>query len=128
MPSLLTNILAALGTLGLTVGIAATAAYGLFRLLGDKWLSTKFNERLESYKHAQQREMEHWRLKINTAMDRTSKLHQYEFEAIPELWTKLNEAYGALSSFLSPLQHYPDLSRMSSPQLETFLNNTELEE
>ncbi|MFK4794797.1 hypothetical protein [Sphingobium sp. ZW T5_29] len=128
MPAWLTNVLAVLGTLGLSVAAVVTAAYGLFRLFSDKWLSAKFSERLEGFKHAQQRQMEHLRLEINAALDRTTKLHQYEFEALPELWAKLNKAFGAVASFLSPLQHHPDLSRMSAPQLETFLKNADLEE
>jgi hypothetical protein len=127
LPSL-TNLMAGLGILGVTVLGLTGAAYALFRYLGDKWLTAKFNERLESYKHEQQRELEQLRFRINTLFDRTVKLHQYEFDVLPELWAKLNEAFGHVSSFVSPMQSYPDLDRMTPAHLEDFLTKSEIAE
>jgi hypothetical protein len=113
------------------IGLSATAlvgiALGLFRLFGEKWIASKFDKQLEAYKHAQQREIEKLRLDINTQFDRVSKLHQHEFDVLPTLWTKLSEAYGKVSQFVSPLQSYPDLNRMTQPRLEDFLEKSELE-
>jgi hypothetical protein len=128
LPSGATSALAILGTLGITAVAVTGAAFALFRLLGDRWLSSKFNERLEKYKHAQQRELEQLRLSINTTLDRTVKLHQFEFDVLPELWTKLNEAYGHVVSLTSPLQSYPDLNRLDDRQLNDFLDKSELAE
>lgn len=115
-----------LSTLGITAVVAAGAAYVLFRYLGDKWLTGKFNERLEAFKHAQQRQLEQLRLRINTAFDRTVKLHTNEFEVLPELWRVLNEAFDYVASLTSPLQEIPDLDRLSGPALEHFLSESEL--
>ena len=82
-----------ISTLGITAVGAAGAAYLLFRHLGDNWLAGKFNERLEAFKHAQQQQLEQLRLRINTTFDRTVKLHANEFEVLPELWGRLNEAF-----------------------------------
>jgi hypothetical protein len=120
--------MALLGAAGITVLGLGGAAYALFRYFGDKWLTTKFNERLESYKHEQQRQLEQLKFSINTLFDRTVKLHQYEFDVLPELWAKLNEAFGYVSSFVSPMQSYPDLDRMSPAHLEDFLAKSELAE
>jgi hypothetical protein len=61
----------------------------LFKVLGEKWLNAKFEERLAQYKHAQQKEIEQLRFRINSLMDRTTKLHQHEFDVLPEAWSRL---------------------------------------
>src|SRR5438128_9621440 len=117
-PTTISAITGLLGTLGITVLGAVGAAYALFRYLGDKWLTDKFNKSLEAYKHAQQQELEQLRLRINTTFDRTVKLHANEFEVLPELWAKLNDAHNHVASLTSPLQTYPDLDRLSEPAFE----------
>jgi len=68
VPATLQTFLAWLAGLGLTSAAVVAASYALFKWFSEKWLNAKFEERLASYKHAQ---------------DRTVKLHQREFEAIP---------------------------------------------
>jgi hypothetical protein len=82
----LTDILAAIGALIVGSGTIGAIAFGLFKVLGEKWLNAKFEERLAEYKHAQQKEIEQLRFRINSLMDRTTKLHQHEFEVLPEAW------------------------------------------
>jgi hypothetical protein len=120
--------MAALGAFVVVGGGAAAIAFALFRFLGEKWLSAKFNERLEAYKHAQQQELERLKLRINTLMDRTTKLHQREFEVLPEAWSKLADAQAVVVSFTSALQSYPDLNSMSTPHLEDFIASCKLSE
>jgi hypothetical protein len=59
-------------------------------------------------------------------MDRATKLHQREFDVLPETWAKLTEAYGITTAITSAIQSYPDLDRMSAPHLEEFLNDCPL--
>jgi hypothetical protein len=122
--TIVTTILAALGGV---VGIGAIAL-ALFKIFGEKWLSAKFEERLSEYKHAQQKELEHLRYEINALMDRTIKLHQHEFDVLPEAWGKLNDAFGLTQACVSPLQSYPDLNKMSEAHLEEFLSKSALPE
>ena len=126
MESLFTNVMAVFGVVGVTVLGVAGAAYAFFRYLGDKWLTSKFNERLESYRHEQRRELEQLRFRINTLFDRTVKLHQYEFDTLPEIWAKLNDAFVSVASFVSPLQSHADLDRMTPQHLEDFLSKSEI--
>lgn len=128
MPTWLTSFWASLGLIGVSTATVTGLAYWLFKLFGEKWLTQKFNERLESYKHEQQKSLEKLRLQISSTLDRTSKLHQYEFEALPKLWKLTTIAYGAVSHFVSPLQFLADLNRMTQPALEEFLEKSELAE
>lgn len=120
------QLLRVVAVLGFSAGISAVIAYWLFTTLGNKWLDTKFQERLEDYKHAQLRELEQLKLKINTLFDRTTKLHQREFEVLPEAWAKLSDAFWKTMSFTSAVQTYPDLNSMSPPHLQEFLDGCQL--
>jgi len=115
------TLAAAIGTIVVAGGGLTALAYGLFRLFGERWLNTKFEERLASYKHAQQRELEHLRLEINSLLDRTTKLHQREFEVLPQAWSLFNDAYFQIKGMMGFKSH-PDLNRMSDTQLDEFLN------
>ena len=57
-------------------------------------------------------------------MDRTTKLHQKEFDVLPEAWGHLTDAYGVVTATTSFLQQYPDLDQMNGAQLEEFLKDT----
>jgi hypothetical protein len=59
-------------------------------------------------------------------MDRTTKLHQHEFEVLPEVWSRLTDAFTLIGDFVSPLQSYANLDRMEDAQLAEFLENSEL--
>jgi hypothetical protein len=103
-------------------------AYWLFKTVVDKWLSSRFAENLEAFKHAQVKELEHLRFKIGGLMDRTTKRQQYEFKVLPELWSRLVYANAHALSVVASFQSYPDVDRMSERQLEEFLAKTGLEE
>ena len=70
--------------LGITATAMVAAAYAFFQFLGRRWLEARFAERLEKFKHDQNQEIERLRYRINALMDRTTKLHQHEFEVLPK--------------------------------------------
>lgn len=117
-----------LGTLGVTTATAVTAAYLLFRYFGDKWLTGKFKERLEAYKHMQQQELEQLRFQINKTFDWTVKLNTHEFEILPRLWELINDAYFSVDDFTSRIQHYADLNNSNLHELDYVLENSDLPE
>lgn len=122
----LTTILALFGGGAVIVSALVGAAYGLFRLFGEKWLTAKFNERLEAYKHQQQKELEELRFKISGLLDRTTKLYQREFEVLPEAWGKLVIAHGNVQGLVAAFQQYPDLNRMNADQLTELIDKSNL--
>jgi hypothetical protein len=86
-------VLALLGSFAAAGLVLVGIAYGIFRTCGERWLENKFQERLAAYKHALQTELEQLKYQINTLMDRTVKLHQKEFEVLPEAWGRLTDAF-----------------------------------
>ncbi|BCA56696.1 hypothetical protein W02_38360 [Nitrospira sp. KM1] len=116
-----------LGLLGIIVGASVAGAYILFKRFGEKWIENKFESQLEIARHEQHKEIEHLRFKINALLDRTTKLHQREFEVLPEAWSKLSDAYWEAVAFLSPFQTYPDLARMSPQHFVEFVESCRLD-
>jgi hypothetical protein len=122
------SLFATIGYIVVGVGAVGTFVWWLFRTFSEKWLNAKFEERLAVYKHEQQKELEHLKFSINAQMDRATKLHQREFEALPEAWARLMHAHGVIMSVVSRLQSFPDLNVMQPDQLEDFIVNSELAE
>lgn len=107
--------------LGVTAAVAATAAFAAFQFLGKTWLEAHFAERLEKFKHDQNQEIERLRYRINALMDRTTKLHQHEFEVLPEIWNKLGIAFSSTLAFTSLATRSPELDQMGEAQFSEFL-------
>ncbi|KQQ39064.1 hypothetical protein ASF58_23270 [Methylobacterium sp. Leaf125] len=105
------------GVLGVISVGACVIAYLAFRFLSLKWLDAKFNERLESYKHAQQRELEHLKYEINSLLDRTVKVHQHEFEVLPDTWRKLTDAFFHTKETTLAFENYTNVARLNDDQL-----------
>jgi hypothetical protein len=124
----LSNLLATIGAVVIGAGAVGAFAWWLFRLFSEKWLNAKFEESLAAYKHEQQKELEHLKFEINAQMDRATKLHQREFEALPEAWARLMHAYGIISSLVSRLQSTPDLNSMNPAQRDDFVQESKLAE
>ena len=59
-------------------------------------------------------------------MDRRVKLYNNEFEILPVAWEKMYKSYFLAVSIASSFQQYSELNKMTEPQLESFLDKTEL--
>ena len=102
-------------------GGCAAVAYLAFKFLAAKWLENKFAERLEAYKHQQQKELEQLKFQINASFDRLTKLHQHEFQVLPDAWGVLVNAFVEAKAFVASLQSYPDLETMKPAHLAEFV-------
>lgn len=120
----LETILRFVGQLGLTATAAALIAWGAFKWFGKKWLENQFAQRLERFKHEQNQEIERLRYRINALMDRTTKLHQNEFQVLPELWDKVGIALSDVQVFVSRGQSYTNVDQMGREQYVEFVTNS----
>jgi hypothetical protein len=118
---------AAAGIIGFAL-LVVLFAYYLFKFYGQKWIENRFAERLSKLKHEQSQELESYRLKINALFSRITKIHEKEFEVLPEAWKKLQEALGRISSFVSPLKYRKDLDGMEPEVLIEFLEKSILKD
>ena len=122
------NIGALIGYLVLGASGASAVTFFLFKLFAEKWMSSKFNQQLESFKHQQQREIEELRFRIGTMMDRAIKLHQREFEVLPETWSRMSNAFGAVAAISIGLNRFNQVDRMSDVEIKEVLNETNFSE
>lgn len=120
------EILSFIGKIVAYGGSAVVIAYGAFAFLGKKWIENKLAEKLEAFRHAQQKELEETRYKINALFSRVSKIHEKEFEVLPEAWGKMHDALTSLIRFTTVLKQYPDFSMVTAAQLEEFLKDSVL--
>ena len=126
LETILTNIGAFFGYAVLGVGTVSAVTYALFKMFSEKWLNAKFEKRLAEARHEQQKELEQIRYKINALMDRTIKLHQREFEVLPDAWAQLADAYASVRSIVIGFQQYPDLNKLNDAQLSEVLKGSDL--
>ena len=94
----------------------------IFKFGIQKWIEKKFAESLERSKTDLIHEVEKQKLQINALLNRANKLHEKEFEILPEIWGKLMIAHGEIYSCNSALKSLPDLQRMNELDFENFIN------
>ena len=123
----LKSFLAIAGQIIAASGAVGLAVYAAFKLLATKWLENKFSERLEAFKHRQNQELEELRFKIDGLLDRTVKLHQREFEVLPDTWGLCEEAFRTARASSMGLQQYADLDRMPLNRFNAWLENADLQ-
>lgn len=120
------DFLAGIGTLVIAAGGGAAVAVAVIRAFGEKWLEQKFATQLESFKHEQQKEMEQVRYRVNSLFDRAVRLHQAEFEVVPEAWALMRDAHRQASYFLTLGRMIPDWNTMNSTRFEEQLEASRL--
>jgi len=120
------TLLQAIGAVVIAGGGLALIVYQVFKLLSVKWLDSQFDARLQALKHRHDKEIEQLRFKIAALLDRTTKLHEREFEALPEAWSKLNDAYWQARVVISVFKEYPDIDRMISAHQFEFIDGCRL--
>jgi hypothetical protein len=108
------EIMGWIGTIVVAGGGGAVVTFGLIKLFAEKWLNIKFEERLEGLKQQHRKEM-----------DRATKLHQREFDALPEAWGQLNEAVRATRAI--KFQYDVNIDPLSEEQLNNYLSTSPLD-
>ncbi|HBP0074229.1 hypothetical protein ACEOIM_12580 [Pseudomonas aeruginosa] len=102
-------------------GGSSAISFAIFKFLGTAWLENKFKKNLEQLRHEQTKEVQRLQMKIDSMLNGTLRLQEKEFEVLPDVWEKLDEACSLAESFVIPLQSYADVNGMSDEQLEEFL-------
>jgi hypothetical protein len=118
---LLDTLLKLIGAIAGVGGGLVAIVYVTFKFLATKWIDNRFATSLEAFRHKHQEEIERLRFQINTQFDRMTKLHQYEFNVLPQIWSLLNDAYRGSLVLTSSLREYPDLDNMAEAQFFEFV-------
>ncbi|TCP41389.1 hypothetical protein [Rhodovulum marinum] len=107
-------------------GGAAMVAYGIFRVLGKSWLDDMFAQRLESFRHQNAKELQALKANIDGALNVRFRVQEKEFEVLSECWRLMNLAFGKTYAFVSPMQEYQDVGRMSEGAREEYVNRLDI--
>ncbi len=102
-------------------GIAIS--YGVFVFLGKKIIDKKFAESNLDFKYQKDKDLANYEKKINTLLNRVTKIHEKEFQVLPEAWNKLQDCFIKLSYFTRMFRQEPDFSSMNPEQLEAFFDD-----
>ena len=124
----MTEFLNILSKLLILSGGATAIAYGLIKFFGKNLLDYHFSEKLEEFKTEQSLKLQHFQFSIDSEFNRISKVHEKEFEILPEAWKKLQEAHQELVNIAHPFQSWPNLNRYSDAELKSFVENSELKD
>ena len=103
-------------------GSGALVAYGLFKFLGKKWIENKFQKSLENHKHKHDEEIQRLKCEIDLQLSRVTKIHEKEFEVLPQAWVKLDNLSDLNRQFLRETYHIPELDQKPPSELEKFLS------
>jgi len=106
-------------------GGGAAVAFLMFKKFGEGWLDAKFKEKLKAAEHQYAVELQRLKQRLDTASSGIVRLHQKEFEVLPEAYGLLDEAMGMLAWITSPLQQYADVASMGDDDLQEFIDGTE---
>lgn len=109
-------------------GGAITITYLALKSFAEKFIDSRFERSLQQLKQEHEFEVERLRLKMSTMLDKAVKINQREFEVLPDAWMKINEAYYAVDSIVSPLTLSADVDRMLPQQQEEFIYKCNLED
>ncbi len=115
-----------LGHVLLTGGGAAAVAFLVFRLFSERWLQSKFDEKLEAFRHENAKELQQFKLKADGVLDAKIRFQQKQFEVISVCWSGMNEALGAVQELVNPFQHYEDIGAMSLPLRKEYVEKLDL--
>jgi hypothetical protein len=119
---MLDQLWAEIGKYILASGGIVAIFFLIFTWLGQRWIENQFNKQLEIYKATQARELEEYKAKIAVLFNHITKIHEKEFEVLPDAWCKLQTAIGAVGVPASVYREYPDLQYFSETDLEELIS------
>lgn len=121
----------------LTAAVTSSVVGAVLRYLGKAWIEHRFakamadfnarkNAELEGLKSDYQHQTELLRARAGRFLDKAVKLNTREFEVLPEAWSLCQKALGATMDLTRSLKEYPDLDSMSKPELDYFLEGSDI--
>ena len=107
-------------------GGGALVAFLLFRKLGESWLDSKFSERLEAFRHAKAAELERLRAEVDGSLRAKVRHQEREFLVLSDCWDLMNVAFGSTQGFVSPMQSYQDVGKMSADMRREYVSKLDV--
>jgi hypothetical protein len=122
------QVMAFIGQILLAGGGGAVVAYVLISWLGKRWIEDKFAKSLEASKAAHLQELEKFKAQTNALFNQISKIHDKEFEILPNAWFKLHQSLGSLGIVAAMFKEYPDVKRYNDNELHELMQKRNFSE
>lgn len=90
---------------------AALATVAILRFWGQKWVESKFHEKVERFKA----QISH---DLSFSLAQKTKWHDKEQEVLSQCWQKLVTAHDRLKKSISMFRRFPDLNNMTKQEKE----------
>lgn len=123
-----TEIMPHLVRFGITSVGAVAVAYAAFRHFAQKWLDSKFAERLEAIRHDYALQVAQAKVRFDSLLTARIRDQENDFKLLPEAWTLVEDAFGRLSWVISPIQSYTQVAQMQGDVLEEYLKDCDFKE
>lgn len=107
---------------------AGGLVFAFLKFGGEKLIEHQFNKSLEGVRAEQAKSLEQLRFDISASLDRTAKLHQFEFEVLPEAWSRLHIAGGTCYEAIKQNIRKVEVQFLTDEQLASVLENHEISE
>jgi hypothetical protein len=93
---------------------------------GERFLNHHLERRIADLKHTHEEKIEQLRADLAHLQDRGRRANELEFDAASKLWHAFVDAYQKTQQAIVDYMQFPDLDRLSSEDVTTFLESTEL--
>ncbi|MDR1285210.1 MAG: hypothetical protein LBJ88_03300 [Campylobacteraceae bacterium] len=116
-------------TFGIVIGITICIAYiiyNVFKYFCEKLVEKYISKSIDEYRNELNKELEKYKYETNILFHRISKIHEKEFDVLPEIFSLMIDAYNSLSEATSILKEYADVERMDEIEFENFIKNEDL--
>lgn len=94
--------------------------------IGERFLSHRLEQKIVALKHAHDEKIEALRSDLAHFQDRGRRANELEFEALVKIWHAYSDAWLKTQQAIIDSMTFPDMSRLSDSDVETFLETTEL--
>ncbi|MGE6916766.1 hypothetical protein [Achromobacter kerstersii] len=118
----LSELVSQIPTLILAAGGGSALTWLIARKVSVSWLDGRFAKNFETYKHKQTVELHRLRLEIDSLLSGAIKLQEREFEILPEIWSRFEEATRQCRSLISPFRPAVDYSLESDEGIVEILS------
>lgn len=119
-------------SIGGPVALAAVLiAWGIWlasRHAIERWLDTKFGERLQNLKTAHDKELKRLQSRIDRELDRAKLLHNKEFAVLQEVWDSMYSCYWKAREATYAQQQMHNFLVMSDAQAAHVIETLDIEE
>jgi hypothetical protein len=94
--------------------------------IGERFLNHHLERKIADLKHTHEEKIEALRSDLAHLQDRGRRANELEFDAASKIWHAFVDAFLKTQQAIVDYKSFPDLNKLTSDDLTTFLENTEL--